>query len=86
MDFTRSDTHCSGDQDQQVNTVTAFLDGSVIYGTSEERAMKLRGGEKRRDGKLVGNAHLPHFLPREGFKKHCEGKIIKYLLLILFFF
>ena len=77
MDFTRSDTHCSGEQDQQVNTVTAFLDGSVIYGTSEERAMKLRGGEKRRDGKLVGNAHLPHFLPREGFKKHCEGKIIK---------
>ena len=63
LDFTRSATHCSGQQDQQVNTVTAFLDGSVIYGTSEERALMLRGGRKRTDGKLVGNSHLPHFLP-----------------------
>ena len=42
LDFTRSDTHCSGDQDQQVNTATSFIDGSAIYGTSEERALKLR--------------------------------------------
>ena len=63
LDFTRSATHCSGKQDQQVNTVTAFLDGSVIYGTSEERALMLRGGSKRADGKLIGNSHLPHFLP-----------------------
>ena len=25
--------------------------------------MKLRGGKKREGGKLLGNTHLPHFLP-----------------------
>ena len=63
LDFTRSDTHCAEDQDQQINTVTAFLDGSTIYGTSEKRAMMLRGDEKREGGRLIGNAHLPQFLP-----------------------
>ena len=63
LDFTRSATHCSGQQDQQVNTVTAFLDGSVIYGTSRKRALKLRGGKKREGGRLLGNTHLPRFLP-----------------------
>ena len=43
--------------------MTAFLDGSVIYGASEALAMRLRGGAKKRGGRLVGNTHLPHFLP-----------------------
>ena len=63
LDFTRSSTHCSGDQGDQVNTVTAFLDGSVIYGASEDMGMRLRGGARRGGGRLVGNTHLPHFLP-----------------------
>ena len=27
---------------QQINEVTAYLDGSVVYGSSEERALQLR--------------------------------------------
>ena len=72
MDFTRSDTHCSGEQDQQVNTVTAFLDGSVIYGTSEERAMKLRGGEKRKTASLLAT---PTYLT------FCRGKVLKNIVM-----
>ena len=63
LDFTRSSTHCQGDQSDQINTVTAFLDGSVIYGASEAMGMRLRGGARRGGGRLVGNTHLPHFLP-----------------------
>ena len=63
LDFTRSSTHCSGAQGDQINTVTAFLDGSVIYGASEAMGRRLRGGARRSGGRLVGNTHLPHFLP-----------------------
>eukprot|EP00210_Caulerpa_lentillifera_P000497 g480.t1 len=33
---------------QQINTVTSYLDGSVVYGSSEERALSLRTGVKGR--------------------------------------
>ena len=72
MDFTRSDTHCSGEQDQQVNTVTAFLDGSVIYGTSEERAMKLRGEKREKTASLLAT---PTYLT------FSRGKVLKNILM-----
>ena len=52
-----------GDQGDQINLVTAYLDASVIYGTSEEMVMRLRGGSRRQGGRMLGNTHLPHFLP-----------------------
>ena len=41
LDFTRSSTHCQGNQEDQINTVTSYLDGSAIYGVTEELALKL---------------------------------------------
>jgi len=65
LDFTRSDHHCrSGiEHAEQFNRVTSFLDASQIYGNSKEFAMKLRGGAKRKQGKLLENSQLNHFLP-----------------------
>jgi len=65
LDFTRSDTHCAGGESwpEQFNKQTAFLDGSVVYGCHEKRAIKLRGGSRRKGGRLLGNSQLPHFLP-----------------------
>ncbi len=44
--FTRSAyMHLSKSSREQINTITAWLDGSVIYGSDEERAKWLRSGE-----------------------------------------
>ena len=93
LDMTRSSTHCRGDQGDQVNTVTSFLDGSAIYRVTEDMALRwssnlthdlhwyatfifrLRGGSKRQAGKLIGNTHLPHFLPNKfdlNIKSRCD--------------
>merc|ERR1719334_1182757 len=65
LDFTRSDHHCRRDQNhaEQFNTVTSFLDGSAVYGCHQELALSLRGGLERKEGKLLVNSKLPHFLP-----------------------
>jgi len=64
LDFTRSNTHCdSGKTPEQFNTVTAFIDGSAVYGCHEELSLILRGGDKRKGGELFGNSQLPKFLP-----------------------
>ena len=40
LDFTRSSTHCTNNQEDQMNLVTSYLDASVIYGTSDEMAIR----------------------------------------------
>lgn len=56
----------SGNPRQQTNSITAFLDGSVIYGSDEERAAELRtfsdGKLKTSDGDLLpfNEAGLPN--------------------------
>ena len=67
------------DKPEQFNKQTSFLDGSVVYGCHDvwifreirvyqmldfqERALLLRGGDKRKGGQLLENSQLPHFLP-----------------------
>jgi len=65
LDFTRSLTHCRSDAkwQEQFNKRTGFLDGSMIYGSSDEEALTLRGGGKRKGGRLVEHTQIPHFLP-----------------------
>jgi predicted membrane-bound spermidine synthase len=68
----------STDKPEQFNKQTSFLDGSVVYGCHDvrilgetcvyvmlefqERALLLRGGDKRNGGQLLENSQLPHFL------------------------
>ncbi|XP_063229880.1 probable oxidoreductase PXDNL [Bacillus rossius redtenbacheri] len=40
-----TDKHCSFDQRQQMNTASAFLDGSALYGGSEADIFSLRTGD-----------------------------------------
>jgi hypothetical protein len=58
---------------EQFNGVTSYLDGSMIYGSSLESAVRVRGGEEARaDGKLATNRELPNFLPtRKECGKYC---------------
>jgi len=65
LDFTRADTHCRKGRAwaEQFNKQTSFLDGSAIYGCHKDLALTLRGGSKRKEGKLLGNSMIPHFLP-----------------------
>eukprot|EP00095_Tigriopus_kingsejongensis_P002148 maker-scaffold248_size238799-snap-gene-0.12 protein:Tk02148 transcript:maker-scaffold248_size238799-snap-gene-0.12-mRNA-1 annotation:"peroxinectin " len=46
---------------EQFSGTTSFLDASTIYGSNQERAFLLRGGDSRRDGKLFENPRLNRF-------------------------
>jgi len=62
LDFTRSNVFCkSSEKVEQYNAATSFLDGSAIYGSNEEAAMRLRKGRDK--GKLAVNSKLKHLLP-----------------------
>jgi len=52
MEFGRSFPYCSAPEREQFNALTAFIDGSSIYGSDEETANKLRS---KVDGKLKTN-------------------------------
>ena len=53
IDFERSNgTIDANGQRQQTNEITAFIDGSNVYGSDAEEALKLRGGENRSGGRL----------------------------------
>ena len=62
MDFSRSNTHCLGTKPwaEQFNEVTAFIDGSQIYGSTIEDQKALRKGQ---DGLLATHSTLNEFLP-----------------------
>ena len=54
LPLTRSDAICTGsNKREQFNAITAFIDGSNVYGSDEETARRLRtkvGGEMRSNG------------------------------------
>ena len=68
MDFTRSNVKCDSKDGTvvQFNGVSAFIDGSAIYGTHPQLAYNLRGGTGRKNGLLVDNQepNLKHYLPK----------------------
>ena len=57
MLFTRSDFSCESQTpwNEQFNGVTSFLDASTVYGSTSKRTYELRGGARRRDGRLFSN-------------------------------
>lgn len=60
MDFTRSTTCSSRGSREQINTNTAFIDGSQIYGSDPQRTRSLRAFQ---NGLLATNPSLNGFLP-----------------------
>lgn len=60
MDFTRSTTCSNGGVREQVNAITAFIDGSQIYGSDPQRTRQLRAFQ---GGRLATNPSLNGFLP-----------------------
>ena len=60
IDFARSSPACGHSSREQVNTITAFIDSSNVYGSDEEVAQVLRS---HIGGRLVENANSPGQLP-----------------------
>merc|ERR550532_2068610 len=60
IDFSRSRPACGQPGREQVNTITAFIDGSNVYGSDEEIGSVLRTGT---GGRLVENDKKPGHLP-----------------------
>ncbi len=63
LDFVRSTRGCSEDivHREQFNAITAYIDGSVVYGSDETLFSTLRG--EFRGGKLAENSEMAGFLP-----------------------
>merc|ERR1719219_885683 len=60
IEFSRSRPACGQPGREQVNTITAFIDGSNVYGSDEEIGQVLRTGA---GGRLVENDKKPGHLP-----------------------
>ena len=60
IDFSRSRPACGQAGREQVNTITAFIDGSNIYGSEDDVAGDLRSGV---GGRLVESDIQPGHLP-----------------------
>lgn len=60
IDFARSRPACGVNTREQVNTITAFIDASNVYGSDEELAQVLRS---KVGGRLVENVKSPGQLP-----------------------
>ena len=60
IDFARSRPACGQSSREQVNTITAFIDASNIYGSDDETAQILRSNI---GGRLVENEKEPGHLP-----------------------
>lgn len=70
IEFTRSsatfpDIHCSIGRREQLNLQTAFLDGSILYGTSEKNLKELRDPQGKGLMKLQPNDLLPMDMTKE---------------------
>ena len=59
----RSDIFCPRGQGkeprEQINGITAFIDGSMIYGSDSETSLGLRDGAKLKTHSEFGKEHLP---------------------------
>ena len=62
---------------EQVNVLTSFIDGSMVYGADEEFALKLRAfqGGLLKEGESVGGRkpELPRILPEENIRSDGEA-------------
>ncbi|ESP05192.1 hypothetical protein LOTGIDRAFT_152002 [Lottia gigantea] len=76
MGFARSqryEGHTTYGKRQQFNTITSFIDGSMVYGSSEEEMLMLRAGE---DG-LMSTTDVPggeSFLPNDSSPGACKNQ------------
>nr|XP_037287942.1 peroxidase-like [Rhipicephalus microplus]XP_037287949.1 peroxidase-like [Rhipicephalus microplus] len=66
-----------GDYREQINEVTSFLDGSVVYGSSEEEAKKLRSDDGKGAKMKVDKSSL--YIPKGLLPRKSEGDCNSYM-------